>query len=136
MNSSFKSKMQFFLMLVEEFKINGNLYEVKFLKVSKNVLKNVSHITIIIQWCVLSCVFFWEILHVMHMIFHKCIFDEVIETIIALAIRKSKEKKFYSLTQTLQSMWFFSKKKYIYANRERKLIMKFKTLFQLRLFYK
>ena len=134
MNSSFKSKMPFFLMLVEEFKINVNLYEVKFLKVLKNVLKNVSHITMIIQWCILSCVFFWEILHVLHMIFHKCIFDEVIETIIALAIRKSKEKRFYSLTQTLQSMWLFSKKKN--ANRERKLIMKFKTLFQLRLFYK
>ena len=134
MNSSFKSKMQFFLMLLEEFKINVNLYEVKFLKVLKNVLKNVSHITMIIQWCILSCVFFWEILHVLHMIFHKCIFDEVIETIIALSIRKSKEKKFYSLTQTLQSMWFFSKKNY--ANRERKLIMKFKTLFQLILFYK
>ena len=36
-------------MLVEEFKINVNLYEVKFLKVLKNVLKNVSHITMIIQ---------------------------------------------------------------------------------------
>ena len=48
--------MQFFMMLVEEFKINVDLYEMKFLKVY-----------------------------------------EVIETLKALVIDKSKEKKIYSL---------------------------------------
>ena len=48
--------MQFFMMLVEELKINVDLYEMKFLKVY-----------------------------------------EVIETLKALAIGKSKEKKIYSL---------------------------------------
>ena len=42
-----------------------------------------------------------------HITFYKCIFDEVTETIKALTIGKSKENKFYSLTQSLQLMWFF-----------------------------
>ena len=39
-----------------------------------------------------------------HITFNKCIFDEVTETIKALTIGKSKENKFYSLTQSLQLM--------------------------------